>query len=484
MFRGWACEIVLRGCGGIIASVKVLLPVIFASLSGACLFAQEALEPLRISIDPAMKVASIPEDFLGFGYETSALAREGFFHPDNKHMVQLYRNLTPHGLARIGGIIGDLTRYEPEGTLVAETQKGTTVINRKVLEDFGAFLRVTGWKAMWTLNLGTGTKEDAAQQAQAVQKALGDRLHSFEIGNEVDLLKRFNGYDAYHAAYLEYKAAVRAVLPDAVFSGPDSANNVDWTVWFAKTEAKDMGLLIHHYYRGGAKTPQATIETMLGPHPEWDGKLARMRQACAANGVAFRINEVNSFYGGGKADVSDTFASALWCLDYMFRVAEYGGAGVNMQTDVNQLGFISHYSPIHREPDGKLTARPEYYGMLAFSVAGKGDLLKPAITPLGLNLTAYATKAADGSMWVSVLNKDLAKAAKVGVLLPAGYRKAEAMRLTAPSAQSKTSVRLAGAEVAEDGTWAPKDVEKLDVVNGGITLTMPATTAALVHLQP
>jgi len=31
--------------------------------------------------------------------------------------------------------------------------------------------------------------------------------------------------------------------------------------------------------------------------------------------LEYRINEVNSFSGGGKEGISDTFGSALWCLD-------------------------------------------------------------------------------------------------------------------------------------------------------------------------
>ena len=291
-------------------------------------------------------------------------------------MVQLYRTLGTRGLVRIGGIIGDHTRFVPEGTPLPRSQQDTTIINKAVLADLGGFLKATGWKAMWTLNLGTGTKEEAAAEAQAVSAALGDRLQSFEIGNEVDQLKRFDGYASYHAAYLDYKVAIRAALPGAVFSGPDSAGNTDWSVAFAETESADMKLLIHHYYRGGAKTPQATIETLLSPHREWETKLQKLHDACAEKGITFRINEVNSFYGGSKADVSDTFALAPWRLDYMFRVAAHGGVGVNMETDMNQLGFVSHYSPIFRDGNDELTSRPEYYGMLAFAMAGKGSLVK------------------------------------------------------------------------------------------------------------
>ena len=313
--------------------------------------------------------------------------------------------------------------------------------------------------------------------------ALGGRLHSFEIGNEVDLLKRFNGYASYHAAYLDYKAALRAALPGAILSGPDTAGNVDWPVNFAQTEATDMKLLIHHYYRGGAKSDKATIETLLGPHPEWDVKLQKLREACVGKSIAFRINEVNSFSGGGKLDVSDTFASALWCLDYMFRVAAHGGVGVNMETDVNQLGFVSHYSPIFRDGNDQLSARPEYYGMLAFAMAGRGSLVKVTASETPINFRAYATKNAEGAVWVTLVNKDLARAANIELTLPDGFTTAEAFRLTAASAQSKGGVTLAGAQVSPAGTWTPGAAEKISVAQGTASLPLPAASAGLVRLR-
>lgn len=190
---------------------------------------------------------------------------------------------------------------------------------------------------MWTLNLDSGTKEEAAQEALAVEKVLGDRLQSFEIGNEVNAIKRFNkDYNTYHAAYLDYKAAVRAALPNSAFSGPDStAGGMDWVAKFADDEAKDVKLLITHYYRGAANSPKATIELLLTPDSHLDSKLEKLQEICRGKSVAYRFNEVNSLVGGGKKDVSDTFASALWYLDFMFRVASHGGAGVNMETDVN-----------------------------------------------------------------------------------------------------------------------------------------------------
>jgi hypothetical protein len=440
-------------------------------------------DAIRLKIDPDTILASIPDSFIGFGYETSAVARQGFFSPDNKHMVQLYRTLSSNGLVRIGGIIGDHARFEPDAAPVARAMNETTIINKAVLADLGGFLRATGWTVLWTLNLGTGSKGEAVQEALAVRAALADRLHSFEIGNEVDLLKRFDNYASYHAAYLEYKAAIRAAMPDAVFSGPDSATKTDWTVAFAKTESKNMKLLLHHYYRGGAKSPQATTETLLGPHPDWDATLRTLYETCKAERIAFRINEVNSFSGGGKPEVSDTFASALWCLDFMFRVAAHGGAGVNMETDVNQLGFVSHYSPIYRGDDGQLIARPEYYGMLAFALAGKGKLVEVTTSPTSINMSAYATKSDDGAIWVTVINKDLAQSASIELALPQGCSTAEAHRLTAPSGESKTGVTLAGAHVTAAGDWSPGPAEPVAVRENTATFTLPAASAALVRLR-
>jgi hypothetical protein len=427
-------------------------------------------------------LAPISDDFIGLGYETSALAREGFFSAKNTHLVQLYRTLSPHGLVRIGGSVSDHTRFVQDGAPLVRSEKETSVINQAVLDEFGDFLRATGWKAMWGLNLGTGSKDEAVQEAVAVHRALGDRLQSFEIGNEVDLLPRFHSYEAYHAVYTDYKAAMRKALPEAAFSGPDVAGNIQWALDFAGTECADMKLLTHHYYRTGARRPEATIETLLAPDPAWKATLQRLQQACAGKGIRFRINEVNSFYGGGKPGVSDTFASALWCLDYMFLLASYGCEGVNLETDVNQMAWVSHYSPIFRDTAGQLSARPEYYGMLAFAIAGRGNLVKLTASETDLNLSAYATKSSEGPFWAAIVNKDLSRQANVEITLPEGCSRAEAYRLTAPSVESRDQVTLAGAQVSAEGVWSSGSGETIAVILGVASLQLPASGAILVRL--
>jgi hypothetical protein len=199
-------------------------------------------------------------------------------------------------------------------------------------------------------------------------------------------------FDAYHAAFVDYKTAIRAKLPQAVFSGPDAAGNFAFVEGFVAAESGGMKLVTHHYYRGGQRDPKSTMERLLTGDERFDARLIQLQNLCAGRHLDYRINEVNSFSGGGKEGVSDAFGSALWCLDYLFRLASHGCSGVNIETDVNQLGFVSFYSPIAHDADGVCSARPEYYGMLAFAMAGRGEVIKASLAENDINLTAYATR--------------------------------------------------------------------------------------------
>lgn len=442
-------------------------------------------ETVRLQIDPTTKIAAISPSFIGLGYETSAVAQHDFFSVKNARMLVLYRNLSSHGLIRIGGNVSDHTQYVADGTAAAHSERETTTINRQSLTDLGEFARTSGWKVMWGLNLGTGSREQAVEEAVAVDSGLGSHLQSFQIGNEVELLSRFkHNYSDYHAAYLDWKSAIRAALPGAAFSGPDSIGTLSWITNFADSESSDMKLLTQHYYRGGAKDRTSTLEKLLSPDTAWITRLGKLQQICQEHKIAFRINETNSFYGGGKAGVSDTFGSALWCLDYMFLIASHGGDGVNMETDINQLGFISHYSPIVHDEKGVCSARPEYYGMLAFAMAGHGDVVKLTVDNATMNLTAYATVDDRHQLWVTAINKDLATDATVEFGLPEGYRNSEAFALVAPAIQSKDHVTFAGNEVGGDGAFSAGAGEKVECENATARVALPHGSAVVIRLTP
>jgi len=431
-------------------------------------------------------LARIAPDFLGLGYEISSVAKPGLLSRTDSVYVQLVRTLGVHGVVRVGGNTADYARYSP--TAKAVSSPFETVVNDAVLQELGGFLQATGWKLIWALNLGRGSEADAVAEARAVHAFAGDRLLAFEIGNEPDLFSHAKhrppgyGYEQWVANYRGYKTVLRELLPGIPLAGPDVAGKTDWVTRFAADEGKDAVLLTHHYYREG-QNPGSTIEKLLGVDPKLQTQLEQLRAASQSCGVPYRICEVNSFSGGGRPGVSDTLAAALWVLDYMFILASHGCSGVNMETGVNQLGFISSYSPISDDEQGHYSAASEYYGMLAFSLAGRGDLLPVEVDAPTAAIKAYATRPKEGGLVLTLINKG--GAASVLHLDTGGQsREASVMRLTGPAINAKTGITLGGAEITSRGTWKAKAAtgEGLSMRKGQLMLPIPAASAAIVSI--
>jgi Glycosyl hydrolase family 79 C-terminal beta domain len=440
----------------------------------------------RITVHPDQVLGSIAPDFTGLGYEISSVARPGLLSATNEVYVQLVRNLSRQGVIRIGGNTADYASYSP--TAGAESAPKATVVNDEALRQLGTFLDATGWRLIWGLDLGKGSVAEAVAEAKAVRRAAGSQLLAFEIGNEPDLFTHekhrppIYGYEDWLAEYRRYKTALRAELPGIPLAGPDVAVKTDWVTRFAADEGKDIVLLTHHYYREG-QNPNSTIQKLLGPDPKLQPQLETLRAASRNCGVPYRICEVNSFSGGGRPGVSDTMAAALWVLDYMFTLATYECSGVNMETGVNQLDFISSYSPIANDESGHPTAKPEYYGMLAFQLAGKGELLGTETDRSSPEIKAYATRGTGGALTLTVVNKSGHPVSPtVTVTGPPRSWHASVVRLAAPGIEATAYVTLGGAEVTSFGTRKVQKPEMVAVSGGRFRLRVPAASAAIVAI--
>ena len=119
-------------------------------------------------------------------------------------------------------------------------------------------------------------------------------------------------------------AVKKALRPNASFAGPDvDPFNNDWIKWFAANENKNIVLMDGHYYvTGPASDSSITYHNILTDNPKLNGYLSLLYSQSSKYNLPFRISECNSIWGGGKHDVSDTFASSLWALDFMWAVAE------------------------------------------------------------------------------------------------------------------------------------------------------------------
>ena len=467
---------------------------------------------IHINIDTRRKQGRIPDDFTGLGYEISSVAIPGLLSDKNRAYVRLVRGLGANGVIRVGGITSDSASFAADA--VASPAAKATLINAANLRELGAFLDAIGWRLIWGLNLGSGDSKNAAEEAVAVAAAVKDKLLAFEIGNEPDGFAgdaidarrpKHYGYGDYLKEFRAYKAVIRSKLPDAPFAGPDASWATDWVSRFAADEGSDLKLLTRHYYRAAANNPYLDKLIGAGPdippgqHAEYEvrgknnkidllmredtsirGMLQELAAAASLARVPFRICEANSFYGGGQPGVSDAFVSALWVLDFMWTLASGGAAGVNMQTGINHLDFVSYYSAIRNDADGAVSIGPEYYGMLAFAQAGKGERIALDYDADGINLTAYAVLGDHRHLMLTLINKDPNADADITMTTGQTFQKATALRLTGLALNSADNVTLGGSEVAANGHWQPTEVQSLHAVRGVCEIHVPAASAAIV----
>ena len=420
-------------------------------------YAQSAAQPTALLQIGAVKPDSlVPQEFVGLSYESAQLANPDFFSGKNHELIKIFRELAPRGNLRLGGGSSEYTTYSDDpppgpppfevfGPDTSKTVKSGTITSSLSLRNLRAFLDATHWSCLYGLNLGQGTVDNAVREAVAVHAILGPRLFAFQIGNEPDSFRRrfrpaTYGPEDFLAEWNRFHSAILGAVPSAKFAGPDISNKLPYLTAFAQEAPKhpDVILLTSHYYAmGPASSPEATIQNLLQPDP----KTATLKQRdlhiiAEAQQVAhlpYRMSEGNSCWNGGKAGVSDTFASALWCADYMLQCAARGWTGVNLHGGGN-----GYYTPIAGAPSTGLTRRPEYFGM-RFAQHFVGAQLVEANLNNASPLVDAFVFTRGGKFELALINKT--EAACI-CKLPAGTRGKSSLLLNAPALDAKRDVRL------------------------------------------
>jgi hypothetical protein len=220
-------------------------------------------------------------------------------------------------------------------------------------------------------------------------------------------------------------------------------------------------------------------------------------------GMKFRLTESND-YLIGVPDASNSFASALWALDYMHWWAEHGASGVNFHN--NQ--WISTDTLVPRNnvwkapgictqgPCADYYVTPKGYGIKAFNIGGHGYPLETSVrvadAPKDWSLTAYSVGAGQ-DLYVTVINKTQGHepdhAAEVTIIptgVPFAKASVEAMTLSSgvPGDATRLAAQLAGATIANTGeqwrgVWTPQSAN----ISGRVTLIVKPATATIVRFH-
>lgn len=468
-----------------------LIPTLICA---AALWADTALaqSPVTLTIDARAPGAVIPADFVGLSFGMKAMlpgkAGSHFFSAMNTPLVTLFKNLGLRHL-RMGGT-------------TVEAPPTTAIPGEPEIDDLFAFARAAGVnKIIYSLRLlETDPALHYAVTNAAIAKYIWSHyrpyLECFALGNEPDLGRVFKqdhtitNFTTYLDRWREFAAAITNAVPEAKFAGPDGGSgNISWTTRFAAAE-KNSGILsviTEHYYAGGkgrGVEAEEGIETMLSA--SWINNYQVLHDKVTipvlSHGLPFRFTEANDHYSGGIPDASDTFAGALWALDFLHWWAAHDAKGVDFHNTTWVVGDV-----ISPDSNGQLQINPKGYGLKAFDLGSHGRIASVAIAnPEKVNLTAYAVRDA-GNLFVTIINKDHGTGAHSAVVTIASdgiARRSEVLFLTAPNGDvtSKTGVTLGGASISNDAPWLGKWTSLVSEKSGQCAVKVPATSAAIVKI--
>ena len=464
-----------------------------AALSAPTLrsLAQAKANAAPLALHPERNGPEVPASFIGLSYEIEQLADPAFFTSANTGLIARFRELTSNGVLRLGGNTSDVGWWKPTpastqpplpSNVVASVEPGTRpfqqlayAVTPEAVKNLRGFLDATGWTCLYGINLGTNTPERGAEEAAFVFATLGAKLEYFQLGNEPDLFqRRFRdpktwNVDRYLDDWLAMANGIRTRIPKARFGLPDTAGDPTWSARIAERlsalppsgtgttagqlSRPNVAAITHHYYFGGPPTnPEVNIPRLLKTDPKVAKVAGTTREAAEKLGCVYRMSEGNTCYQGGKPNVSDVLAAALWAADYALSLADFGYAGINLhggggKAVGNSLGSrmpgesllkpgeAPHprpfYTPI-ADMSGTFVAEPDFRG-LQFAGRFAGATMIPLdFDPGPANATAYAAKLPTGQLMVAIINKDLKESVPLNL---AGF--SPSLVLTAPNIDSR-----------------------------------------------
>jgi hypothetical protein len=470
--------------------------------------------PVGVSVAARPIANRAPADFLGLSFELRSLPTIAGY-AGRGDLVALLRSLGP-GVLRFGGASAD----EQVAWVGAPPARGrrtprwaSTAIDAQDLAGIAALARASGWRVLLTVGLGHYDPAAAAQEATAAHAALGSALAGVELGNEPDRYAgkhlRARGWDpaAYARQAGAYRAAIARAAPGVPIAAPDAGTGAPGLPWVRyAARALRPALLTDHYYPLSSCGYRPTVAELLSPTVRRAERAMLAAQAAIARAAAtpLRVDEANDISCEGRRGVSDTFASALWALDYTAHAIAAGVAGVNFHDLLTKPGA---YSPLIAPTPaalvaGALRAQPEWYALLAARDLPGAQPLPTAVrgaagrSALADELSASAFRTREGRVELVLVDYDPPGSPPLAVRLRiartsssaqrgGAYTSGSILRLTGPSPAATAGVRLGGRAVAPDGSWTPPAALPAVYTHAGaLAVQMHPSSAAVVTLYP
>ncbi|MGI9184919.1 MAG: glycosyl hydrolase family 79 C-terminal domain-containing protein [Solirubrobacteraceae bacterium] len=446
----------------------------------------------------------IPAGFAGLSMEFRGLA--AYAGPDPRAVdppfLQLIRDISPaqRPVLRIGGHSTDWTWWPvPHLARPPGVKYDLTPAFMSVTHSLARTLRA---RLILGINLEADSRRVARAEAMAMINRIGaGAIDALEVGNEPELYSTFGWYRSARgqpvpgrppgwnlASFIgDFSRVVRG-LPRAPLAGP-AGGGASWLPFLGTFLGREpaVRLATLHAYPLKHCVPSQVVTsrqlladssshglaTYLGPY------LAMARR----RGVPARVDEINGVSCGGQRGVSDTFGSALWALDALFELVRAGVGGVNFHTVPGTINEL--LGPSFSRGHWRIRVHPEYYGLIMFAQAAPaGARLLPISGTATVGVKTWATRASDGTLRVTLINKHVRRGETVRLRLPAGYASASLEQLRAPSVGARERITLGGQSFGPETTTGrlagPSHAGTLRPTGGTYVIRLPAASATLL----
>ena len=450
-----------------------------------------------LNVGPSNLGTSLSDDNIGVSFEATELS-DPRWDPEAGNLDEMLGALGNPGLRFGGNVLDRETFWTSTGE---KAPKGKTLVTPQDLERVMKTVKKLDSKVTIGIPLGHYDPKRGADMAKYAVETFGDHLIGISIGNEP------NGYtnDARPGLQVrkpsqwnekKYVTQVRAyvkaideatgkkvpIVGPGVFDG-------SWMSAFLDAKIPNTTALTQHYYA----TYECSSDKVPGRGPEWQNLLDPVvsKSATKMLGIGLAkankkkvplwVEETGSTSCPGTNNTSRTHATALWTIDHIFASAHLGVERMNMHS---MLGACRGGAPMSvvcsaegtgSDGEGQVLAQPNYLAMRLASLSIGSQFMSTEISG-DKNITAYAVKAKNGSILLTVINKnDAAKMSKnpLTVNVPQGYRATGAAQIYAPGngAVEKTQLR-AEAPFAAKGSGVRKNATgklQLDVAASSAT---------------
>lgn len=463
--------------GRVARSWRVLTIVCIACLTGTAASAS-GVGPTSVTADISLtgQGQRIPSGFFGLSVEDSEVSKyESTGVLFDRMLSILHAQDGSRMTLRLGGRSSDEAYWQVPTT---NAPRNVQALDQGWLDDLSRLARRNHLRLEFDLNMAVHSPRMAASFARAAMNTVGaGHLAGFGMGNEPDLYRLESwlekeripstlsstprhwtaGYTVkqYVQEYLQYRSAVLRAVPGASLTAPELT--YPSRLW--PTQLLDLGrrapqaISFHRYATATCKRVNLHAPGVYAfLRDRYAGGLAKtlggVARLAVERRVPLRVTEMNSVTCGGRKQLAESFATALWAPDALFEMLRTGVSGVNWHIRPKLPN-----APFHLGPGG-IEPLPEVYGLAVFAqmLGPRARLEETSITsPLGHELKAWAVKSRDG-LRLLILNKS-GKLVKTRVQVGGTGRLALVRRLLAPALSARSGVTFAGQSIGPDARW-------------------------------